>query len=922
MSDINVNFSGFDKKNVANPEQVNSQGSQSSSAPVPIGKPSDDSIEAKCKKLNITVEQYTQICNKNAQFVNLTLEEQIKYINSINSQPVSTETNEVYTNEASAETTAQTETTLQNKAAVADKDVEVATKTADEHSKFKNANFAERVEIFTEELAKNKFLYGSQPPKSEEDWNALSDKERKELVKSSEKEIEKQIEKFPEISGLVDRRDKKAILEKMYTNLKVANEIGFSLEDFLTLPAEDQDNFLYSHINEMVAQEKEGTSALTSFEKNFYVEKGNLLEATKYYIKNTTGRNSENLCLDDVNSTLASAKTNAVEVKQMYYESKLEEYENMTQEEKNALSEAERASYETMKKELPSIQQFSSSKMGAKYLSEGQIERPQNRTVLDDINESKASGTGDQEKAFIVNLTLNKECKNKEEYAQKMSECVQQALAEGNVSLAYELNRMGMKVAGKQMAKIADLGTIAVQVSDSANLTTEQVRDVVENVEQIKNKDYRVAGASDIQTNSTDEQKTTIAKEHIKSQDKETRLGVTENLRNDAMSAAVQDEVDQIIRESGDDDVREIAILTTNQLDESIQNKSLKRQLEDGNPRLVKAGAQVPSTLKDQIGAGEIVFDATQKLDKADRVEAQKILADDIVNFKKENQLAMHDILMTSKDDEVLAHTSSNIHRYDESVQAEAIKSSYRTGNQKAIDAVNSQIESCSKKAVAEASKEFNIKQSCAETEARTTKSASESYASAVIENNKIINNLAEAAAVKGLSESEKTSYYIEYFMKTTDNGRYNLLSKLSDNQLKDVISKLCKYNSSMIKGLVAQGLGKYVLQTIGKSPDVLYSTINIMFQKGGKDAKYAANYIMTNKTLIHFSDNMIEKAEEILGKDNLKVRAAHSVDEKKDKMNEETLQYTSNPYGFMKGSLQPRLSSLYPNKKEMFYNA
>lgn len=316
-------------------------------------------------------------------------------------------------------------------------------------------------------------------------------------------------------------------------------------------------------------------------------------------------------------------------------------------------------------------------------------------------------------------------------------------------------------------------------------------------------------------------------------------------------------------------------------------------------------------------------FAASEELDEAQQIEVQKSWVDIIPECDKDNQLEMFNTTMTSKHDEVLEYSSSNINRLDTSVQADAIKSVYDTGNQKAIDACNSQLESCSKEAVAAAQKSVGkqtMDASRAQTEAKIVREASNAYADAVIENKKITQNLTESDEVKNLTEIEKKEFYVNYFMKATDAGRYNLLSQLSDTQLKDVISKLCKYNSSMIKGLVQQGLGKYVLQTLGKSPDVLYSTINIMLQKGGKDGKLAAEYVLSNKTLIHFSDDVIEKAEDTLGKDNYKVSASRS--NRQQQLENETSEYVSNPYGFAKTTLHPRMSDIYPNKKNMFFNA
>lgn len=335
--------------------------------------------------------------------------------------------------------------------------------------------------------------------------------------------------------------------------------------------------------------------------------------------------------------------------------------------------------------------------------------------------------------------------------------------------------------------------------------------------------------------------------------------------------------------------------------------------------------AATPYIAKDtQVEFVQNGWNATKLLDEKGQIEVQKTYVDVIPEVHKDNQLDLFKITMTSEHDEVLEYSSSNIHKLDSSVQADAIKASYDTGNQKAIEACNSQMESCSQEAVTKAESligKEKIDVLRARTEEQTVKAAVMEYAKSVIDNNKINDNLVEPEEIKTFTDAEKREYYVNYFMKATDSGRYNMLSKLSDSQLKYVISKLCKSNSSMIKGLVQQGLGKYVLQTVGKSPDVMYSTVTIMLQKGGKDGKYAAEYILSNKSLVHFSDDMLEKAEDIMGKNNYKVQIANEK-ETEAQLNGETAQYISNPYGFTKNALYPPMSDIYPNKKEMFYNA
>lgn len=331
------------------------------------------------------------------------------------------------------------------------------------------------------------------------------------------------------------------------------------------------------------------------------------------------------------------------------------------------------------------------------------------------------------------------------------------------------------------------------------------------------------------------------------------------------------------------------------------------------NERTIKTAAAKYDTFGKEFevySAEKILECAEKNLPEKEAVEVLKTAADTNTRCAAENQAQIHKVFMESKYDEVLEHASSNIYKYDESAQADAIKATYATNNTKAIDACNGQIEQCSPKAIKAVGADV-VEASVKQTVERVISQASYAYADAVIENNKITKNLVEPEELKGMSDTEKRQRLYEDFRKSTPSEQYRLLSKLSKDQLKTVIGMLCKANSSLIKGLVAQGLGSYVLQTIGKSPDVLYTTIDIMMKKGGKDAKCASEYVLSKQATTHFSDETIMKANEILGKEDFAQLPEN-----------ETKKYTSNPYGFMKSTLRPGMSAVYPGKKELFFNA
>lgn len=331
------------------------------------------------------------------------------------------------------------------------------------------------------------------------------------------------------------------------------------------------------------------------------------------------------------------------------------------------------------------------------------------------------------------------------------------------------------------------------------------------------------------------------------------------------------------------------------------------------NERTIKTAAAVYDTFGKDFeiySAQKIAESAEAILPEDEAIAVLKIAADTNTRCDASNQAEIHKVFVNSKYDEVAEHAASNIYKYDEAAQADAIKYTYETNNTKAIDACNGQIEQCAPEAIREVGTDV-VAASVAQTVERVTSGAAAVYAESVIENNKITNNQTEQEELKGLPDREKAQLLYAEFKKATPSEQFRMLSKLSKDQLKAVISMLCKANSSVIKGLVSQGLGNYVLQTIGKSPDVLYMTVGIMMGKGGKDAKYASEYVVAKQSTVHFSEDTLVKANETLGRSD-EVEVPES----------ETKKYVSNPYGFMKSALYPTMSAVYPGRKELFFKA
>ena len=316
-----------------------------------------------------------------------------------------------------------------------------------------------------------------------------------------------------------------------------------------------------------------------------------------------------------------------------------------------------------------------------------------------------------------------------------------------------------------------------------------------------------------------------------------------------------------------------------------------------------KEGIYVTLDSKNQIKAKSLIdkrvdenFEGQEKIDLLNKSN------DFICEADVENQLALHEMAMNSKYDEVVEHASSNIYTYDESVQADAIKASYNTGNQKAIDAVNAQLDKCSQKAVEAVGSDVISRQTQA-TESRYTKEVAQQVA----EFNQKYQELTGTAAQDNIlpDADEQKMAFVQNFLSATPQEQYKLLSKIPQAWQGTVFSKICQYCPTLLTGLVKQGYGKQILKTPGMPSDVIYKVINTMLTCGAKDKKDASKYVLDHKYL--FTESTLERCEEILN--GVKGR--------------ERKNYSSKPIGGgIQAALQPGMSAIYPDKMDMFYKA
>lgn len=804
----------------------------------------------------------------------------------------------------------------------------------DERKAFNKMGTEEKLSIIIEDYAQNNYMFGDADNRHTEDkWNALTAEAKQAEIEKSKQHLNDIIQKYASqtskkgkvtdtetlLKYILQSNDKNSdtnkvvnnLLDSLHTDLEIAKQNEYSIKDFVTEEPEMKDYLTYRYIDSIYKNSpSDADEALSASDKHYFSQKTITLEAFKsYLIKERGADQNYQPCFDEI--TPSELKKNGISDKDFfkitttYYEEKTAEYNKMSGAQKASLTDAEKQSYEYMKDELAAREELTKTKLGQAYLyGKGEIQKPDPPSLLDKMLKEKEAGFEKFQTSMqirVLSAALEKSSKNEKEYAKNLSACIQSAMAEGKVELVNNLFKLGMKKCPNNLKSLlSSKAAFVVGVAHKNEMTAPQVTILAERGEEFESPEDRTTAASAIRTNAPKAHRVTLASVYINAKDQETRDGVV-NLRNDAKDAKTQAEVDKIITEKGNIKTNALAIDTTQLLFGENQIDSLARHTKDANPELLKIATKVPSRLKQSADAGKIVFDATQKVkDKKVRVEIQNSLADDVIKYKNAaDQIAMHQTLMTSKDEAVLTHAANNIYKYQEDAQAKALDATKATGNTKAIDEAMKNYDKYSN-SVQQEPKYQAMQQ---ESEVRKSQEIAEQVADFHVQYEKLVGQRIDVSSKT--SDEEIKMAYVKEFLNASPQEQFKMISKIPASWQTTVFSRMAQYCPQMLTGLVKQGYGNAILKTPGLSLDVISKVVNIMLTQESSDKKEAIKYVKAHKSM--FGDATLEKVEELTAQNKPK-KAQHSM---------------GNAFGTVKGALRPVKSAIYPDTDQLdVYNA
>ncbi len=859
------------QQEIANASIVDAKASTIPQQEIPIGK-SEPANDTPYSKLGITQEEYLKLCNENPEFAKLSFDEQLKYIQKQNAQPVNTPAEKpVQTVTAGAAEAPQTTTTAQpvNVTVAETADTTVAQTPVQDAGNVANTSSAssrpedldtlwnsfnqndfsklsveEQFNVYTQELAKNKFVYSGEQIRAVAEWDALSKEEQDKYIADAKTHL-LETEGIDSLkTGKKD--DLKLLFSNMMTDLQSANFYGMSLDEFMSAPNAQK---LERNNDYLMAIDPEQWSVAN---KAFIENEALLNKALNYALKKVDPSHQDfNYCPAELREIIEKQKPpiTTIELKYQYLK---EQFEN----DPSVLSEKEQLEFKALdkiantvsgKKFLERLKHCSENPWDVNMDFNAEIEKSPFGKLYTNTQ------SGSKERAFVIKRYME----SLKDDPEKLRTAYDHYIASLTADEAEEATYVASYVISEFDAKDLEAILGGKDVDGQRLIRTKAGEMDADQLQKVAQKDKALeksnpAVAEEFQMTVLDvmdpaKEESTIYTETTSGAKSQKVQEKTVDFRNKVEDVEIFEKIDNQIKENSSIKTRVKAIETLKhtKVDDNVRLDSLDRQLEDGQPELVKAGAGI---VADTFGeeaeqpAAKIVFEASKKLEKKDAIEAQTILADQIELCEASNQAAIHKMISQSQYEEVVQHAAENIYKYAESAQKDAMKYTFETGNQKAIEAAVSNIDRCEGLANETASVPSNsksydsqlssdIKTYTAQVEQKYIQQAAVQYAEYMVEQD------IRTGLISVDEKQEAIQKYIEKF-KDPSTNKFALLGQLEPSQRKEALKIIVKYAPNLINSFIDLGYGPQILKIIGETSDLAVKIVELMDFKGQSEAK------------------------------------------------------------------------------------
>lgn len=719
-----------------------------------------------------------------------------------------------------------------------------------------------KANVIALELAKNKFLYSdSDNPKTEEDWNNLTEEERQNLFKSTLEAVKNDKNG---LAKLLTNYGKSSIADSTMTRIQAANMYEISLEDFQKLSQVEREEYVYDYLNtEKEFADAEGRKPeFTKSERDYWNRSNLLVESVNNYYKQKGIERS--VCPGDVSQVLREENLNLEQIQFDYLDNKIKQGQNLSKYEKyqyKYLSETK--DYFETDSQLNNLANAENQKLQEPPSLYSKI---QSTEFAEKYNDAFPN-----EKVEILYGILKQEAGNdKKVLYDNLIASASDAYKKGDRALASDLAkkaRLVDRVRYISVDKNASATEVSLKTKSAKDLSAQEAAELHKNIGNNENEAIAESGGIALVGRSSDEQALEIS--YVGS-----KFSKVDNAMYDRFTKFEDIDKAEIgytnVRNGATQETLNYVAANADKSQAELQNTVLKMYIE-GNKEATQAAIDAKTVTRfyaqNQTEAlNTLKNNAETLMEKGEAIKALNLLSDQIQDCHKDNQLDMHKSMMQSKYSEVQEHTAGNIKNYDPSVQSKALDAVYESGNESAIDAAVNSLESApscvqeevSLKIVGETAARNNLIELA---QSPDTVSLQERLASGA--------HLSQSE-FNALPSELKREYFTNYFKKLPLEQKIKLLSSIPNGaQKKTIYVMIARTDANLFNAIVKDKDRADMLLSMGLPNDVKNKITNVVKFLAVSDIGY---------------QNIAKK---------------YDIEYENEKNKQDNSLYTTNPYGF-----------------------
>lgn len=719
-----------------------------------------------------------------------------------------------------------------------------------------------KANVIALELAKNKFLYSdSDNPKTEEDWNNLTEEERQNLFKSTLEAVKNDKNG---LAKLLTNYGKSSIADSTMTRIQAANMYEISLEDFQKLSQVEREEYVYDYLNtEKEFADAEGRKPeFTKSERDYWNRSNLLAESVNNYYKQKGIERS--VCPGDVSQVLREENLNLEQIQFDYLDNKIKQGQNLSKYEKyqyKYLSETK--DYFETDSQLNNLANAENQKLQEPPSLYSKI---QSTEFAEKYNDAFPN-----EKVEILYGILKQEAGNdKKVLYDNLIASASDAYKKGDRALASDLAkkaRLVDRVRYISVDKNASATEVSLKTKSAKDLSAQEAAELHKNIGNNENEAIAESGGIALVGRSSDEQALEIS--YVGS-----KFSKVDNAMYDRFTKFEDIDKAEIgytnVRNGATQETLNYVAANADKSQAELQNTVLKMYIE-GNKEATQAAIDAKTVTRfyaqNQTEAlNTLKNNAETLMEKGEAIKALNLLSDQIQDCHKDNQLDMHKSMMQSKYSEVQEHTAGNIKNYDPSVQSKALDAVYESGNESAIDAAVNSLESApscvqeevSLKIVGETAARNNLIELA---QSPDTVSLQERLASGA--------HLSQSE-FNALPSELKREYFTNYFKKLPLEQKIKLLSSIPNGaQKKTIYVMIARTDANLFNAIVKDKDRADMLLSMGLPNDVKNKITNAVKFLAVSDIGY---------------QNIAKK---------------YDIEYENEKNKQDNSLYTTNPYGF-----------------------